>query len=196
VDGVLTRTTRERPSGCSRRPDRGRPDRRPSVVSLDRERRRRLRRQRTTYDYAGQDPINGYDLDGTFPGSGLLKKAKKVLGKAKEASLEVIQEAPYAAYYTSYQALEVFQNRAGDIASKTLLPAAAARAFLVQTEAIGFAGNAAIDKARGKSMYDDARKDSILPNVIAKHWNPSWLQTYLPGGGTRPNGSHFIDFRH
>jgi hypothetical protein len=25
-----------------------------------------LRRQRTTYDYAGQDPVNGYDLDGTM----------------------------------------------------------------------------------------------------------------------------------
>jgi RHS repeat-associated protein len=148
------------------------------------------------YDYAGQDPVNQYDLAGTLPGSGLVKKAKKALRKAKEAGLEIAQEAPYAAYYASYQALGVFQNRVGDVASKTLLPAAAARAFLVQTEAVGFAGNAAIDKRRGKSVYDDARKDSILPNVIARHWNPSWLQTYLPGGGTRPNGSHFIDFRH
>ena len=33
------------------------------------------------YDYCGQDPVNCYDLDGTFWGSGVLKKAVKVAKK-------------------------------------------------------------------------------------------------------------------
>ena len=145
------------------------------------------------YDYAGEDPINGYDGNGQaclcVP-----KVVKKAVRNAKEATLEVAQEAPYGLYYASYQALGATStgSDALNIASDVLTP----RGFLVATEAAGFGGNAAVDIARGKSMWDDARRDSILPNFIAQYWNPPWLQTYLPGGGTRPDGSHFIDFHY
>jgi len=37
----------------------------------------RIRTTLTFYDYAGKDPINGYDLDGTFPGSGTTQEGKE-----------------------------------------------------------------------------------------------------------------------
>jgi hypothetical protein len=65
MDAVLAEATRRRPVGVARRPDRGRPH----GGLTDRPRRLReaapqLRRPRTPYDYAGQDPINNYDLSG------------------------------------------------------------------------------------------------------------------------------------
>ena len=69
MDAVLAEATRRRPVGVARRPDRGRPHGgltdRPGRL---REAAPQLRRPRTTYDYAGQDPINGYDLSGLAPG--------------------------------------------------------------------------------------------------------------------------------
>lgn len=64
-----TRTSRSQPRAASRRPDRGRPHesftersgRRPVAYQPSTQ----LRRRSTTYDYAGQDPIDGYDLAGT-----------------------------------------------------------------------------------------------------------------------------------
>jgi len=70
MDAALTRTARARPRGRTRRPDRGRPHGRSNVIHRRQEPPQRLRRQRTTYDYAGQDPINGYDLSGDcWPGT-------------------------------------------------------------------------------------------------------------------------------
>lgn len=72
MSGAPTRTARDRLRAsltASRRPDRGRPH---GPLSEPRAERRfvrqhstQLRRPSTTYDYAGQDPVNGYDLNGT-----------------------------------------------------------------------------------------------------------------------------------
>lgn len=122
------------------------------------------------YDYACQDPVNGYDLSGTICKSVtcVVNRAKKKVGqaqrgvaKARDVFLQVVQEVPYGVYYGSYTALDQAKRNGIRIPL-------AARAALVGTEAAGLAGDAAIDRLRGKSMWDDARPDSALPNYCCE----------------------------
>jgi RHS repeat-associated protein len=148
------------------------------------------------YDYADQDPINNYDLAGTsvIPKAvkKLVKKTVSVAKKVGEDTLQAAQEVPYGAYYASYETLGATStgSSVGNFALDLLTP----RGALVETEAGGLGGDWAIDAAREKSIYDDGRTDSVLPNFIASRWDPSWLRIYLPGGGTRQDGSHFVNF--
>ena len=95
---------------------------------------------------------------------------------------------PYGGYYIAFTTLDQAKRH------HIPLPPTAHAQFIVM-EASGLAANAAVNKARGKSMWDDARRDSVLPNFIANKWNPKWLQWYLPGMGHDASGRKKIDWR-
>ncbi len=117
-----------------------------------------------------------------------VSQARSALANVREASLQVFQIVPYGAYYVAYTTLD--QAKQHGVPLPGLL-----RASLVSTEAAGLAGNAAINVLRGKSSFDDSQDDSVLPNFIARRWNPSWLIWHLPGGSTDKEGKRSIDFR-
>jgi hypothetical protein len=108
-----------------------------------------------------------------------------------EHALEIEQELPYGVYYVSYTALDQAQQHDVEL----LIPLQIHAALLLG-EAVGLGGNAAFNLARQKSIWDDARRDSVLPNFVARRWNPGFLIWYLPGIGTdHTTGRHKIDFQ-
>lgn len=108
--------------------------------------------------------------------------------RVADAGVQIAQEIPYGAYYVSYTAL--------DQANRNRVPVPVTiRGALVAAQVVGLAGDAAIDKARGKSIWDDARRDSAPPNFVAKRWNPRFLYGYLPGMGYDSRGKKKIDLR-
>jgi hypothetical protein len=107
------------------------------------------------------------------------EKAKMALGPiGNSVVLEVgVQPIVYGLYFTSYHALK-YRDR---------MPLAL-RASLVVTESIGLAGDAPVD--------NDARTDSVFPNTVTNHWDPSWARMRLPGIGRSTSGELIVNFRY
>jgi hypothetical protein len=156
-----------------RSPHRG-PLRRPAERSTAVARRIAVTNAENAYDYAGQDPINGYDLDGMClgipfsgpcPGSKLVKRSSRFTAH----ELEVI---PYSLYYLSYKNKGNFTVPQRD-----------------WTEHAGLRGDRFLDRLAGTGERDEGRKGHVfqkLPGI--GYFGP---MTWLPG--VHRNGR--IDYR-
>jgi RHS repeat-associated protein len=139
------------------------------------------------YGYAGDDPVNGGDPSGLWPGEGLWHDV-----------LDVVAVPVYATYYGSYEAAKAINDvgcslgGVGCAVSHILV----ATTSLPMLEASGLAGDAALDwlknktTGNGESVFDEDICGGILPRFIDNGGPKTWL----PGLSKNQNGSIHVDF--
>jgi hypothetical protein len=142
--------------------------------------------------FTGDDPVNGVDPMGLYPGEGWVHKA-----------LDVVAVPVYALYYGSYRAGKAINDvgcslgTVGCVISHAVVAVTPTPVFglpIPVLEATGLAGDAALDwiknktTGNGESVFDEDVYGSILP----RGWGGP--TTWLPGLSKNPCGNINIDF--
>ena len=132
------------------------------------------------YDYAGQGPINRFDLDGRCWGCGWLKRQAK---RAYHQTIRVVAVVPYAQYYAGYHANRWISHHAA------YTPLGLLRLVFWSWQATGMGGDVALDWVKNRTGFHE----SIYDEHLYGHLNPlhgsgpghTWLPGLYKRGGHR-----------
>jgi RHS repeat-associated protein len=147
------------------------------------------------YFYANDNPLNWADTSGLLSLSDIGEGLEEVGGKVIHAGLDIAAVVPYGVYYASYYAAKGINEAGCNPALGPVEPVACALAKgtsapLAGAEALGLAGDVAIDELKGELSCDEGERGYINP---LHSFLPSSLRgpkVYLPG--IHRNGS--VDF--
>lgn len=124
------------------------------------------------YDYANQDPINAYDLDGRW---GFRRWWHRTYETWYKRAVDVVAVPPYAAYYGAYRARRWIAHRHRRFLRAT--------GWLYHVERWGLHTDIRLDRYKNRRFHNHERDND---EGIRGHILPRWLfhggpRTYLPG---------------
>jgi RHS repeat-associated protein len=147
------------------------------------------------YSYAGDTPLNWADPSGLLSFGEITESVEELGGKVTHAGLDLAAVVPYGVYYASYYASKGINevgcsSTFGPVEPVTCAMSHGVAAPLVIPEAIGLAGDVAIDELKGELICDEGQRGYINPLHSFLPDSLRGPEIYLPG--IHPSGS--VDF--
>jgi RHS repeat-associated protein len=147
------------------------------------------------YSYANDSPLNRADPSGLLSLGEITGGVEELGGKVIHAGLDLAAVVPYGVYYASYYAAKGINevgcsSTFGPVEPVTCAMSHGVTAPLAVPEAIGLAGDVAIDELKGELSCDEGKSGYINPLHSFLSGSLRGPEVYLPG--IHQNGS--VDF--